>query len=92
MIESIRHKGLRRFFETGDRSRIRADQVGKIKRILALLDDAEAIKDMNTPGLDLHKLSGDLAEFYTVKVNKNWRIIFRFEDGKAYDVDYVDYH
>ena len=92
MIESIHHKGLRRFFETGNPSKLHADHIGKLRRILAYLDDAEEIKDMNLPGFDLHQLTGDLADFYAVKVNKNWRVIFRFENGKAYDVDYLDYH
>lgn len=47
---------------------------------------------MNIPGLDLHRLKGDLANFYAVSVSGNWRVIFRFEDGRAFDVDLMDYH
>lgn len=47
---------------------------------------------MNFPGSDLHPLKGDLRGFWSVKVSGNWRVIFRFEKGDVFDVDYVDYH
>ena len=47
---------------------------------------------MNVPGFRLHQLKGDLAGFRAVTVRANWRIVFRFEDGHAVDVDYLDYH
>lgn len=47
---------------------------------------------MNFPGAGLHPLKGDLAGFWSVKVNGNYRIIFRFENENAFDVDYIDYH
>lgn len=53
---------------------------------------AEPVQDMNIPGLKLHQLKGDLAGFYAVSVSGNWRVIFRFEDGQAIDVDLIDYH
>lgn len=59
---------------------------------MGLLDAAARPEDMDYPGSGLHKLSGDLKEFWSVKVNANYRIIFRFEDGHAFDVDYRDYH
>lgn len=65
----------------------------KIKNILFALSQASDISDMAVfPGWRLHPLKGDLAGFWSVSVSGNWRIIFRFEDGKAYDVDLVDYH
>jgi toxin HigB-1 len=57
-----------------------------------LLDAATKPEDMNFPGSGLHKLSGELNEFWSVKVNGNYRIIFRFENGHVYDVEYLDYH
>jgi toxin HigB-1 len=60
--------------------------------ILTLLDGAEVIEDLNFPGSDLHPLKGELKGFWAVKVSANYRIIFRFENGYAYDIDYVDYH
>jgi proteic killer suppression protein len=92
MIVGFRHRGLRRLFEDDDRSRLPPEQVEKIAVILARLDAAEQIREMNAPGLRLHRLAGRLKGFWSVTVTANWRIIFRFEDGKALDVDLVDYH
>lgn len=92
MIISIYHKGLERFWTKRDSSGLRADHVKKIKHILELLHVAEKVSDMNFPGSGLHRLQGDLKNYWSVIVNANWRIIFRFEDGNAYLVDYLDYH
>lgn len=64
----------------------------KIRMILTLLDNAADIQDMNFPGSDLHLLKGNLAGFWAVKINGNYRLIFRFENENAFDVDYIDYH
>ena len=92
MIRSFRHKGLKLLYEKGDRRRVSADQADKIERILARLDQAGEPCDMNLPGYRLHPLKGDLASFWSVTVSGNWRVIFRFEDGHACDVDLTDYH
>lgn len=92
MIESVQHKGLRLLFEDDNSSKLTAHLVERIREILSLLETAETVEQMNMPGYRFHKLSGDLKEFYSVKVNANYRIIFRFEDGNAYDVDFIDYH
>ena len=92
MIQSIRHKGLRRLFEEGDTSGVNAQHVEKIEHVLGLLEVAQEIADMNVPSFRLHPLQGDLKGFYAVTVRANWRIIFRFEAGQALDVDLVDYH
>jgi toxin HigB-1 len=92
MITTIRHKGLRRLHETDDPRGVMADHADKLRRILARLDASRNATDMDLPGYRLHSLKGALAGFYTVTVNGNWRIIFRFEQGSAIDVDYVDYH
>lgn len=60
--------------------------------ILTLLDSATDVADMNFPGSGLHQLKGDLNGFWAVKVNGNYRIIFRFENEHAFDIDYIDYH
>jgi proteic killer suppression protein len=83
---------LKRLFEQGDRSRIRADQVAKIRRILNRLDAASSVGDVDAPGFRLHPLKGDLRGQWAVSVSGNWRIVFRFADGDALDVDLVDYH
>lgn len=92
MIESFKHKGLRQLFEDDNPRGINAEHVRKIKQILAVLDAAEAIEALQLPTFRLHPLKGDLRGFWAVTVRANWRIIFRFEDGRVFDVDLVDYH
>jgi proteic killer suppression protein len=91
-IKSFRHRGLKRLFEQGDRSRIRPDQVAKIRRILRRLDATSAVADVDAPGFRLHPFKGELKGFWAVDVSGNWRIIFRSEEGDALDVDLLDYH
>jgi toxin HigB-1 len=92
MIGTFQHKGLRRLFEEDDRRGIRPDHMDKVSRILARLHAAHTVSDMDLPGYRLHPLKGELKGFYAVTVQANWRIIFRFADGEAQDVDYLDYH
>jgi proteic killer suppression protein len=90
MIENFKDRRLKRLYERGDRSKIRADLVDKVERILARLDQALVIEDMNLPGYRLHELKGDLKGFWSVSISGNWRIIFHFESGKAHDIEGVD--
>ena len=92
MISGFRHRGLRRLYEREERRRFPPDQIEKIEDILARLDAATGPQDMNIPGYRLHRLSGDMADFWSVTVSANWRIIFRFEGGNVLEVDYLDYH
>lgn len=92
MIESFAHKGLKRFYEDDDGRKLPADMLERIAIILAALDDATDIEEMNRPSFKLHKLKGDRKGFWAVTVRANWRIVFRFEDGRASDVDFLDYH
>jgi toxin HigB-1 len=93
MVRSFRHRGLRRFYETGDHRELRADQVNRVRRVLAILDAAANVETLNImPGMRLHPLKGDLAGFWSLSVSGNWRIVFRFENGDMHDVDLVDYH
>jgi Plasmid maintenance system killer protein len=92
MIKSFKHKGLRKFFITGDTSGIQPKHAGRLARILDRLEASESPQDMNAPGLGLHQLLGDLKTFWAVKVSGNWRVLFRFSDKDAHDVDYQDYH
>lgn len=91
-IRTFKHKGLKKFFETGNKAGIQPAQATKIALILDRLDGAREPKDMNFPGSDFHPLKGALKEFYSVHVNGNWVVIFRFEKNDALDVDLVDYH
>jgi proteic killer suppression protein len=59
---------------------------------LALLDAAQSVSDLDLPTFRLHPLKGDLKGFWSLTVRANWRIIFRFKDSEALDVDLVDYH
>lgn len=64
----------------------------KIERILARLVESSSIEHMNIPGFRLHPLKGDFAGLWAVAVSRNWRIVFRLENGHASQVDLVDYH
>ena len=92
MIESFKPKGLERLFEGDVRGKLGADMVEKIRLILSALEEAGAIDDLNQPTFRLHQLRGNLKGFWAVTVLANWRIVFRFEGDKAFDVDLVDYH
>jgi proteic killer suppression protein len=92
MIQSFRHRGLRRLYERGDPSRISADQLDRITLALADLDAATKPSELDLPGYRLHPLRGDRKGSWSISISGNWRITFRFEDGDVYDVDLVDYH
>ena len=92
MIVNFRHKGLKQLFEDGNPSKLPASQVSKLILILTRLEAAKDPQELNRPGAGLHSLSGELRGFWAVKVNKNFRVIFRFDNENATDVDYLDYH
>jgi len=92
VIRSFKHRGLKRLYERNDRSGIRPDLADTVQEILTVLDDATTPQELNLPGYRLHSLKGDLAGFWSVTVRANWRIIFRFEDSDAFDVELIDYH
>lgn len=92
MIKSYAHKGLEKFAKTGNSSGIQAKHAKKLRLILARLDIAETVEEINFPGANLHQLKGNKKELWSVKVNGNWRITFKFENGDVYIVNYVDYH
>jgi toxin HigB-1 len=92
VVRTFRHNGLKRHFESDNPNGVRADQVGRIRGVLSQLDQAAQVTDLDLPGYRLHALKGDLQGFWSVTISGNWRIIFRFEDGAALDVDLVDYH
>ena len=92
MILTFRHKGLERFFRTGSTSGIQAKHASKLRLLLAQLDMAAMVDDMDLPGLRLHPLKGDRKGSWAVTVQANWRMTFRFDNGNAEVVDYEDYH
>ncbi len=79
-------------YERGDPSKVRADQADRIALALADLDVADKSSDLDLPGYRLHPLRGNLRGFWSISISANWRIIFRFMEGDAYEVDLIDYH
>jgi proteic killer suppression protein len=92
-IRTFRHKGLKRLYEAGERRDILAALAEKIADVLLAIDEAARPGDVGLfPGWRLHPLKGDLKGFWSVSVSGNWRVVFRFEKGDAFDVDLTDYH
>ena len=92
MIQSIRHKGLRRFYQAGSLRGIQPKHAKRLRMLLIALESAHVIGDMDVPGFKLHPLKGSGRGRWSVWVNGNWRITFEFRDGQAYLLDYEDYH
>ena len=92
MIRSFRHRGLKELYEQGRSAKVAQQHVGKLLRILTALDQSRGPEGMDIPGFRLHPLKGRLHGHWAVSVSANWRATFRFEDGHAADVDYLDYH
>jgi len=92
MMKSWKHKGLKRFFETGNKSGIQTKHVEVLSLLLFQLDSAICPEDMDTPGNGFHPLKGKLKNHYAVKVSGNWRLMFTFEGINAVHVDLLDYH
>ena len=92
-IQSFRHKGLQRLFEQGDARGLPQGQKQKLLDVLAALDTAESPSEMALfPGWRLHPLKGRLKGLWSITISGNWRVVFRFEQGDALDVDFMDYH
>jgi proteic killer suppression protein len=92
MITSFKHKGLRELFENGKSKRIPADFASRLLRQMDAINQADTIEQLNFPGYDLHELKGERAGSWAMKVNKNWRLTFRFAGSDAADLDLEDYH
>ena len=92
MIASFRNRGLKALYEGRTARRVAPAHVERLRDILAALDMCTDPEGMNLPGFRLHRLAGRLERHWAVSVSGNWRVTFRFEDGAAVDVDYVDYH
>lgn len=92
MILSFKHKGLQKFYETGSTAGIQSIHKKRLKIQLVALDTATCIEDMNIPGFNLHELTGKRKGIFSIKVNGNWRITFKFENSNVSLVNYEDYH
>ncbi len=92
MIKSIKHKGLKRLYEKGDKSKLPAQMIDRIEEIIFALETARDIETINRPSFNLHPLSGNRQGELSVTVRANWRIVFRFENGNIFDLNFEDYH
>lgn len=92
MIRNFRHKGLAEFFYTASTRKIQPKHTARLRLILTMLNTVEHVRQMDAPGLRLHPLKGKLAGYWAVDVDENFRIIFKFADGDAFEVNYGDYH
>ena len=92
MIKGFIHKGLERFYKKGSKSGVQATHVARLRLILAQINQAKIISDIDVPSLNLHQLRGNRKGIWAVTVKTNWRITFKFEDGNAEILNYEDYH
>ena len=92
MIKSFRHKGLGEFFRTGTTRKVQPKHAKRLRLILTMLNAATHPGQMDAPGLRLHPLRGALAGCFAVDVDENSRVVFRFKEEHAVEVDYGDYH
>lgn len=92
MIISFVHKGLKKFYETSSKAGIQPNHVNRLRLILSLLDTAQSADDLLLPNLRLHELQGERNGVWSVWVNGNWRITFRFVGQDVELVNYEDYH
>jgi len=92
VIRSFKHAGLEKFFLTGSKAGIQPAHARRLRLQLTFLDGSKGPGDMNIAGWHLHSLEGELKHHWSVRVNGNWRMTFRFEGDDAILVDYRDYH
>lgn len=92
MIQKFKHKGLKQLFESGKATGVNPQHVTRLRRILALLETADTLEDMDLPGLNLHELKCKRRGTWAVNVSANWRVTFKLKQGDAIDVNYEDYH
>jgi toxin HigB-1 len=92
MIRSFRSRALRRYWEKDDESKLPPDRIARIGMVLDRLDSAVEPEDLNIPGLQFHKLSGQNRGRFAVSVTANWRITFGWKGEDAIEIDFEDYH
>jgi len=92
MIKTFRHKGIEKFFRSGNKAGIQVKHAAKLRRQLARLDASITPKDMDILGWRFHALHGGLKGHWSVWVSGNWRLIFSFKGENTELVDYQDYH
>jgi proteic killer suppression protein len=93
-IESVRHKALRRFIESGKPKGLNANVAGRLGNMIAYLAVIDSVDELRIPpNWRAHELTGDRAGTWSLMVTKNWRMTFRLTDeGAVADLDLEDYH
>ena len=91
-MKSFKHKGLERFFLSGNQSGTPTAHAGRIRNRLVFLHAAKSIEDVDKPGYRLHRLAGERNYQWSITVSRNWRIVFEFNHGDAYFVNCEDNH
>ncbi|MBQ9353965.1 MULTISPECIES: type II toxin-antitoxin system RelE/ParE family toxin [Phyllobacterium] len=92
MILRFRHKGLETFYRTGSTRGIQPAHAPKLLRVLYALENAVRPEELNLPAYRLHPLKGALKGHWSIWINGNWRVTFRFDGNDVELVDYLDYH
>ena len=93
MIKTFADKRTQELYRTGRAKRFHVDVASRAARKLEYVDLATSLDDLKVPaGNRLHRLEGSRKGQYSIRVNDQWRICFRFVDGDAYDVEVCDYH
>ncbi len=92
MIKSFKHKGLEKFYKTGNTKGIQAIHAKKLKQLLSMLEAMTTTDDLKLPSLRFHQLQGDKQNLYSITVQANWRLTFEFDNENVYILDYTDYH
>lgn len=92
MLGAFRSKALRLLWEKNDPSGVNPNALARVRRILAILDAGETLRDLDVPGYRFHALKGFSPRRYSMRVTGNWRITFAFEDGVAESIELEDYH
>ncbi len=92
MIKTFCHKGLEAFFKIGSVAGVQPMHAKRLREQLTALSAAHGTEDLSRPGWRLHGLTGDRAGYFSLTVQANWRVVFRFDGVDVELVDYLDYH
>ncbi len=93
MLKNFRSKDLEKFYLTGKSKNIPSELQKRLLNKIEILDNTVDVEDLKVPpSNNLEKLLGNLKDYYSIRVNKQFRLIFRFENENAYDIDFIDYH
>lgn len=92
MIKSFKHKGLKKFYETGSTAGVQAMHAPKLSMILGILEQVKRPEQITAPFLHLHELKGERKGDWSLTVQANWRVTFRFIESDVELVNYEDYH